>query len=1027
MRRPRVAAPSRGRRSLREFSRCVAAGARRTAAAPSSRSTASRAPPTTSPTKATRRRRSALDGAGSVSTTRSTRSSAGETPPTPPFRRLARQSREHALPIAAPARPARRLPPGRDEDALRDLRGAARLLPPLGQSGRAPAAARSTSAESPDNLAASDAICTALQLINFWQDVAIDWRKGRVYLPQEDLARFGVTEAQIAQRARRRRVARADALRDGARPRAARLRGRPLARALPRRLGLEISRRHRRRPAHPRRASTRVGGDVFRHRPCSASATGSIVGCRGIDRRASVGQRSADDAGRVLPAEGRAERLELLLQLPVPAAGAAARDHRALRVLPRGRRRRRRGHRSGRRAHEARVVAHRRSRRLRRPAAASGDPGARSRRARNSRCREAHLHEIIDGMEMDLDADAATSTSPRSSSTAIASPASSAALGADLRLHATRDARVRRRPRHRLPAHQHHPRRRRRRAPRPHLPAAGRAGALRRRRRRRILQRASSDAFRALMAFQVDARDDWYDARARAARCRPTASAQRAGLIMAAIYRTLLDEIARDGFACSTSASRSRRCASSGSRGRRAALTSVDAARSPSSAAATRACAAAVALADARRSASLSRGRTACSADARAASCATACRSTTASTSCSAPIAATLALLARLHGEREAARCSCAGRWRSCRLRPTCPTRCRCARGARPGRLGLAGGPSAGARTVMAERRGEPRVVSRARAVGFERPRRQTVARLLSRCRRVSRGSCGSRCASPRSTRRSRRRRRRYSRTCCAPPSPARAARAISWCPRPTCPRCFRTRRARYVGERGGRVHLERTTRIVARGRGGVTLAVGDEALAAQAAIVAVGPHQLGGVRAGSARAPIRRCRAAIDVLDCARLRADRDVWLGYPSVTRTARADGTPRRRAGAMGDRSPGHPCARARGRTAAAGADACRRRQRIRPAYGAWSRRARRAQPTPSCAACSRRCRRSTWSQVIVEKRATYACTPQRPRPSGTRIAPGVYLAGDYVDADYPATLEAAVRSGITAAAAVLADRR
>jgi len=47
-------------------------------------------------------------------------------------------------------------------------------------------------------LSRSDAICTSLQLINFWQDVAIDWQKGRVYLPQADLARFGVTEAQIA-------------------------------------------------------------------------------------------------------------------------------------------------------------------------------------------------------------------------------------------------------------------------------------------------------------------------------------------------------------------------------------------------------------------------------------------------------------------------------------------------------------------------------------------------------------------------------------------------------------------------------------------------------------------------------------------------------------------------------------------------------------------------------------------------------------------------------------------------------------
>ena len=48
-------------------------------------------------------------------------------------------------------------------------------------------------------LAQSDAICSALQIINFLQDVAIDMQKSRIYLPQEDLKRFGVTEAQIEQ------------------------------------------------------------------------------------------------------------------------------------------------------------------------------------------------------------------------------------------------------------------------------------------------------------------------------------------------------------------------------------------------------------------------------------------------------------------------------------------------------------------------------------------------------------------------------------------------------------------------------------------------------------------------------------------------------------------------------------------------------------------------------------------------------------------------------------------------------------
>lgn len=46
----------------------------------------------------------------------------------------------------------------------------------------------------------SDFTCTALQLANFWQDVAVDYGKGRIYLPLEDLARFGVSEQDIAAR-----------------------------------------------------------------------------------------------------------------------------------------------------------------------------------------------------------------------------------------------------------------------------------------------------------------------------------------------------------------------------------------------------------------------------------------------------------------------------------------------------------------------------------------------------------------------------------------------------------------------------------------------------------------------------------------------------------------------------------------------------------------------------------------------------------------------------------------------------------
>jgi squalene synthase HpnC len=52
-------------------------------------------------------------------------------------------------------------------------------------------------AHSADTVVWSDRICTALQLINFWQDVAIDYAKGRIYLPLEDMRRYAVSEAQL--------------------------------------------------------------------------------------------------------------------------------------------------------------------------------------------------------------------------------------------------------------------------------------------------------------------------------------------------------------------------------------------------------------------------------------------------------------------------------------------------------------------------------------------------------------------------------------------------------------------------------------------------------------------------------------------------------------------------------------------------------------------------------------------------------------------------------------------------------------
>ena len=62
-----------------------------------------------------------------------------------------------------------------------------------------------------------------------------------------------------------------------------------------------------------------------------------------------------------------------------------------------------------------------------------------------------------------------------------------------------------------------------------------------------VLQARSSSEFAALMAFEVERARSWYD-RALAQLPQADRRSQRAGLAMAAIYRTLLDEIARDGY-----------------------------------------------------------------------------------------------------------------------------------------------------------------------------------------------------------------------------------------------------------------------------------------------------------------------------------------------------------------------------------------------------------------------------------------------------------------------------------------------
>jgi phytoene synthase len=130
------------------------------------------------------------------------------------------------------------------------------------------------------DLAGSDAVCTALQLINFWQDVDIDFAKGRVYLPQDEMARHGVSERHIVEQ-------RCDAAWvalmqfQTSRSRALILSGQPLARSLPGRIGLEI-RATVQGGLRILEKIERANYDVFRRRPVLRALDWPLVLARAV-------------------------------------------------------------------------------------------------------------------------------------------------------------------------------------------------------------------------------------------------------------------------------------------------------------------------------------------------------------------------------------------------------------------------------------------------------------------------------------------------------------------------------------------------------------------------------------------------------------------------------------------------------------------------------------------------------------------------------------------------------------------------
>lgn len=127
-------------------------------------------------------------------------------------------------------------------------------------------------------LAWSDAICTALQLVNFWQDIDRDYAKGRIYVPQSEFARFGVDPSQIAQRradAGWARLIRAQTQR----ARQLLLDARPLAPALGGRIGWELRLVIQGGLRIVERIDA-VDGDIFEQRPRLGSADWVRMGVR---------------------------------------------------------------------------------------------------------------------------------------------------------------------------------------------------------------------------------------------------------------------------------------------------------------------------------------------------------------------------------------------------------------------------------------------------------------------------------------------------------------------------------------------------------------------------------------------------------------------------------------------------------------------------------------------------------------------------------------------------------------------------
>jgi squalene-associated FAD-dependent desaturase len=208
---------------------------------------------------------------------------------------------------------------------------------------------------------------------------------------------------------------------------------------------------------------------------------------------------------------------------------------------------------------------------------------------------------------------------------------------------------------------------------------------------------------------------------------------------------------------------------------------------------------------------------------------------------------------------------------------------------------------------------------------------------------------------------------------------------------------------ADYVRARGGAVHTGRTVEALHQDGARMSLRTRDGETVFDHVICAVSPH-----RAARLLSELPEMTATIAALEALRYQPIHSVYLQFNEPVRLPAPmlgfEGTAHwlfDREAICGQRGLIAAVISASGAHEDLAQDALARRvhEEIEGAFG----------PLPPLA----------WHRVIAEKRATFECTVGLERPAARTALAAVHLAGDYTESGYPATLEAAVRSGIAAA--------